>query len=77
MLTRRLRRFSKDWDARDQANIDKKLIELDGTPTKKNLGANATAWLFLWQSRMRPRPRKICRCSDISADLKRECFQCQ
>jgi enolase len=29
-------------DARDQANIDKKLIELDGTPTKRNLGANAT-----------------------------------
>jgi len=32
----------KGLDARDQANIDKKLIELDGTPTKKNLGANAT-----------------------------------
>ena len=42
MLTRRLRRFSQGLDARDQANIDKKLIELDGTPTKKNLGANAT-----------------------------------
>src|SRR5215475_2216129 len=32
----------KGLDARDQANIDKKLIEFDGTPTKKNLGANAT-----------------------------------
>jgi enolase len=32
----------KGLDARDQANIDKKLIELDGTPTKRNLGANAT-----------------------------------
>jgi enolase len=32
----------KGIDARDQANIDKKLIELDGTPTKKKLGANAT-----------------------------------
>src|SRR6516225_4366171 len=29
-------------DARDQVNIDNKLIETDGTPTKKNLGANAT-----------------------------------
>src|SRR5881409_3758111 len=29
------------WDARDQAKIDNKLIELDGTPNKKNLGANA------------------------------------
>src|ERR1043166_10333625 len=32
----------KGMDARDQANIDKKIIELDATPTKKNLGANAT-----------------------------------
>src|SRR5213083_790634 len=32
----------KGLDARDQAYIDKKLIELDGTPTKKTLGANAT-----------------------------------
>src|SRR5881296_2511843 len=32
----------KGLDARDQTNIDNKLIELDGTPTKKNLGANAT-----------------------------------
>jgi enolase len=32
----------KGWDALDQGKIDKKLIELDGTPNKKNLGANAT-----------------------------------
>ena len=31
----------KAWDARDQTKIDNKLIELDGTPNKKNLGANA------------------------------------
>src|SRR5213596_3406527 len=31
----------KGWDARDQRKIDNKLIELDGTPTKKTLGANA------------------------------------
>ena len=31
----------KGWDARDQAKIDKRMIELDGTPNKKNLGANA------------------------------------
>jgi enolase len=31
----------KGWDARDQAKVDNKLIELDGTPNKKNLGANA------------------------------------
>src|SRR5262245_61538141 len=32
----------KGLDARDQQIIDNRLIELDGTPTKKNLGANAT-----------------------------------
>ncbi|OLC29016.1 MAG: phosphopyruvate hydratase [Verrucomicrobia bacterium] len=31
----------KGWDARDQRKIDDKLIELDGTSNKKNLGANA------------------------------------
>jgi len=31
----------KGWDALDQAKIDNKLIELDGTPNKNNLGANA------------------------------------
>jgi len=29
------------WDALDQEKIDNKLIELDGSPNKKNLGANA------------------------------------
>src|SRR5574338_1580515 len=32
----------KGLDARNQATIDNKLIEIDGTPTKRNLGANAT-----------------------------------
>ena len=31
----------KGWDALEQGKIDKKLIELDGTSNKKNLGANA------------------------------------
>ena len=31
----------KGWEARDQAKIDNKMIELDGTANKKNLGANA------------------------------------
>ena len=31
----------KGWDALDQAKIDNKLIELDGTPNKNRLGANA------------------------------------
>src|SRR5947209_5393203 len=31
----------KQSDARDQAKIDTRLLELDGTPNKKNLGASA------------------------------------
>jgi enolase len=31
----------KGWDAREQVKIDEKLIALDGSPNKKNLGANA------------------------------------
>src|SRR5215467_14367384 len=41
-VNQRIAPVLKGLDVRDQANIDKKLIELDGTPTKKNLGANAT-----------------------------------
>ena len=31
----------KGWDARDQAGIDRKMIELDGSANKEHLGANA------------------------------------
>ncbi len=31
----------EDWDALDQVGIDRMMIDLDGTPTKSNLGANA------------------------------------
>jgi enolase 1/2/3 len=31
----------KGWNAREQAKIDNRMIEMDGTPNKKNLGANA------------------------------------
>ena len=31
----------KGWDAREQIKIDRRLVELDGTANKKNLGANA------------------------------------
>jgi enolase len=40
-VNNRIAQILKGWDARDQAKIDHKLIELDGTPNKKNLGANA------------------------------------
>jgi enolase len=31
----------RGWDACDQAKIDRAMIEMDGSPNKKNLGANA------------------------------------
>jgi enolase len=31
----------RGWDARDQEKIDHRMIELDGTPNKRSLGANA------------------------------------
>jgi enolase len=37
----KIARAIKGFDGRDQAKIDNRLIELDGTPNKKNLGANA------------------------------------
>jgi enolase len=40
-VNNRIAPILKGWDAHDQAKIDNKLIELDGTPNKKNLGANA------------------------------------
>ena len=40
-VNKRIAPVLKGWDAREQAKIDNKLIELDGTLNKKNLGANA------------------------------------
>jgi enolase len=40
-VNNRIAPILKGLDARNQAKIDNKLIELDGTPNKKNLGANA------------------------------------
>src|ERR1700719_3192128 len=37
----------KGWDARDQAKIDNKLVELDGSKNKKNLGANGVLGVSL------------------------------
>jgi enolase len=40
-VNEKIAREIKGWDARDQAKIDNRMIELDETPNKKNLGANA------------------------------------
>src|SRR5438067_7144464 len=35
------------WDVREQSKIDEKMIALDGTPNKSNLGANAVLGVSL------------------------------
>ena len=55
------------FDAADQPDIDATLIELDGTPNKGELGANAILGVSL---AVRPRGRRrrtSCRCTAISA----------
>src|SRR5438046_7918712 len=52
----------KGLDAREQANIDKKLIELDGTPTKNTLGANATLAVSLAVARAAAADVRLPRC---------------
>ena len=47
----------KGWDARDQAKIDKKLIELDGTPNKKTWAQTRCSG-FHWRWRTLPRQRE-------------------
>jgi len=39
------------WDACDQAKIDNRMIEMDGSPNKKNLGANALLGVSLGVAR--------------------------
>ena len=58
-VNQKLAPILKGLDARDQANIDKKLIEVDGTPTKKNIGANATLAVSLAVARAAAAAEKL------------------
>ena len=44
-------------DGTDQAAVDARLIELDGTPDKRRLGGNATIAVSMAAAHARPRPR--------------------
>jgi enolase len=46
-------------DARDQAKIDRRMIEMDGTPNKKNLGANALLGVSLAVARAAARAEEV------------------
>ena len=50
-------------DAADQRGLDKRMIELDGTPTKSRLGANAIL-AVPWRRHEVPRLRRIFRCTN-------------
>ena len=54
---------------RDQAGIDQKMIELDGTDTKGRLGANALLGDLARQRARRRARRRGSRCTAISARL--------
>lgn len=49
-------------DAKDQANIDQIMIELDGTENKSKFGANAILAVS-WPTLKQPLPLKACRCT--------------
>ncbi len=52
-------------DAKDQAGIDKIMIDLDGTENKSNFGANAIR-PFLWRTPKQLLRPKACRCTRTS-----------
>jgi enolase len=55
LIARRL----KDLNALDQREVDRLLIELDGTPNKSNLGANATLAVSLANARAAANHQKL------------------
>ena len=64
------------WDARDQAKIDNRLIELDGSPNKKILERTRCS-ASRSRSRMRRLRQKIFRSFVISAAPTRAFFLCR
>ena len=63
-------------DAEDQRRIDTLLIELDGTPNKSRLGANAILGVSLAVAR-RPPSRLACRSTNTSAGSARGSCRCR
>ena len=63
----RSRPWSPAWTPLDQRAIDAALIELDGTPNKGNLGANAILGVPRWPWPRRRPPTRACRCFASSA----------
>ena len=54
------------FEAEDQIAVDQAMIELDGTPNKRGLGANAI-WACRSRWPKRPPGRRACRCGAMWA----------
>ena len=61
---------------RGQVKIDETMIELDGTPNKERLGANAILGVSLAVAKA-ARPRTSCRSTAMSAARRRGCCRCR
>jgi len=64
------------FDATEQASIDAAMLALDGTPTKKKLGANAILGVSLAVAKPPPRSSASRSTSTSAAPMPRSC-QCQ
>ena len=63
-------------DAEEQAKIDETLIELDGTPNKARLGANAILGVSLAVAKAAAEA-SACRSTAMSAARRRACCRCR
>lgn len=63
-------------DAENQIQIDNIMIELDGTPNKSRLGANAILGVSLAVAKLPPR-HQACRFIAMSAALPPACCRCR
>ena len=64
-------------DADDQRLVDQALLDLDGTPDKSRLGANAILGRVAGGRQGRRRLRRACRCSATSAARTRTSCRCR
>ena len=65
------------FDAADQLRIDRTLIELDGTPNKGRLGANAVLGVSLACAKAVRRRSRPCRSTAMSAASSRAPCRCR
>jgi hypothetical protein len=65
-----------EMDATEQTLIDQRMLDLDGTETKSNLGANAIS-AFRWPWRAPPPIRSACRSTSTWAGSMPRCCPCR